>query len=71
MKVKCGDGTMKDGVIICNHVAAGALIANLVSPFDSEDGIGEAVCARCAAVPSEDVNDYASACWDCVRKRIQ
>jgi hypothetical protein len=58
-------------VIICKHVAAGALIERLVPPSDSEDGIGEALCGSCHANPPEDVNDYRSACWDCVRKKIQ
>ena len=57
-------------MIVCKHVVAGALIVHLVSPTDAEGGIGEAMCARCAAVPSEDVDDYRRACWDCVRKRI-
>jgi hypothetical protein len=67
--------TCRLSVIVCKHVAAGALITDLVppSPLYPEDGTeaGSALCAACAASPSENVDDYAWACWDCVRKRLQ
>jgi hypothetical protein len=58
-------------VIVCKHIFAGALIWHLVPPEDDDEGIGEATCESCANGQSENPDDYAWACWDCVRKKIQ
>ena len=71
MKVKCGDGTMKDAVICCNHVIDGALTAYVVAPSIANDWLGEALCGRCSVLPSEDTKDYQLACWECVERKIQ